>query len=367
MSASASDLHAEALELERGGELEDAAEWLDRAFAIEPDARQIQLDRARVLDRLAVVEHGLVLRYVPAGVFTMGSEAGEADERPEHPVALDPFWITEVPVSWAAFCDLMGWSSPPAGAPPDPPQVGEGGFDRRLFYRHQENKIRVQYCESETLGARDWHAHIPYQRWTSGNGATTTSREMFGEVPRGNRNRPLYYDEKPMVAVAWDDAFALGERLSDAETRFRLPSEAEWEKAARGGLTGKRYPWGDVEPTAQTCDFGRFEPFAIQPPKRFAPNGYGLYGMAGGVWEWTADWYDAAFYAESPAERPLGPPSGSQKVLRGGSWADCVAAVRVSFRMALPVSGGGGGWGPHMTPNVGFRLVMERLSAEVEA
>jgi formylglycine-generating enzyme required for sulfatase activity len=75
--------------------------------------------------------------------------------------------------------------------------------------------------------------------------------------------------------------------------------------------------------------------------------------MAGGVWEWTSDAYDALAYHREGAP----PPDGAHRVLRGGSWSDCAAAVRVSFRMSLPLSEGGGGWGAHMSPNVGFRLV----------
>lgn len=353
-------LHAAALDLEAAGALEAAATALDLAYRNDPAAEPIRRDRARVLDRLAVVEHGMLFRYVPAGSFIMGADDGEPDERPAHRVELGGFWITDVPVPWATFCALMDWSPPPRAYPQPPPGADEQAFQKSLFFRSQENKIRAQYCEAETLAARDWHAHLPDAEWRRGDGTPVSARELFGDVRRADPDLPWRYDVKPMVAVAWDDAVALGERLSDAFFAYRLPTEAEWEKAARGGLAGKRYPWGDAPPTVETCDFGRFDQTSIQPPRRFPPNGYGLFAMAGGVWEWTSDWYDAAYYAESPVAHPQGAPSGQQKVLRGGSWADCADAVRVSFRMALPTSRGGGGWGKHMSPSVGFRLVRER-------
>jgi formylglycine-generating enzyme required for sulfatase activity len=127
--------------------------------------------------------------------------------------------------------------------------------------------------------------------------------------------------------------------------------------AARGGLVGARYAWGNEPPVFGLCDFGRFENFSIIPPRVLPPNAYGLYGMCGGVWEWTADWYDAQYYEDSPVDAPTGPPSGKQKVVRGGSWADCAEIVTVSFRASRESSSWRDEqWGQHLTPNIGFRL-----------
>lgn len=338
------------------GDAEAAATAYDRAYGLAPDDGELAAARARLLDSLAVVEHGLRFRYVPAGCYAMGSPDGDPDEQPLHLVRLDAFWLTDTPVSWSAYCALLGWQRPPAGQPdPDHPLPTEAnavpadddGFDRHRFMLNEANKIRLQYCEDATVRASDWHAHAGIS--------------VFGWPRRADPRRPERYDRKPMVAVAWQEAELLAEQLSGGAVRYRLPSEAEWEAAARGGLVGARYAWGDAPPTRWNCDFDRFDEFSLQPTRSLPPNGYGLHGMSGGVWEWTADWYDAWYYHESPRHNPTGPGEGLERVLRGGSWADCADVVTVSFRASRDASPWWlGQWSKHLAPNIGFRLCRVR-------
>ena len=127
------------------------------------------------------------------------------------------------------------------------------------------------------------------------------------------------YNDHPVVYVSWNDASAFCEWADR-----RLPTEAEWEKAARGGLEGKAYPWGDEAPVCELgaengAQYGSCSGQTV-PVGSFGENGYGLYDMAGNVWEWVADWYASDYYASSPSSNPTGPDSGSSRVLRGGSW-----------------------------------------------
>jgi formylglycine-generating enzyme len=133
----------------------------------------------------------------------------------------------------------------------------------------------------------------------------------------------------PAESVSWEEAKAYCESVGK-----RLPTEAEWEKAARGGLKGKKYPWGDtISPGQANYDDSGIG--KTKPVGSYAPNGYELYDMSGNVWEWCSDWYDANYYNKRPSRNPTGSISGTSRVLRGGSWYWGPYGVRVATRLRL--------------------------------
>jgi sulfatase modifying factor 1 len=138
--------------------------------------------------------------------------------------------------------------------------------------------------------------------------------------------------EQPAVGVSWFDAMAYCAWLRDLSGEpWRLPTEAEREKAMRGGIEGQAYPWGD-DPGPE---LGRFAQEAPRTVGLSAPNGYGLRDMAYNVHEWCSDWYDATYYAVSPKVDPQGPESGTRRASRGGAWRHQVKVCRNSARSSL--------------------------------
>jgi formylglycine-generating enzyme required for sulfatase activity len=212
----------------------------------------------------------MTLIYVPAGEFLMGSvdSDGEADsdEKPQHKVYLDAFWIDRTEVTNAQYrkCVEAKACQPPSQS---------SSYTRSSYYGNsQYDNYPVIYVS--------WHAAQQYCRWAG----------------------------------------------------RRLPTEAEWEKAARG-TDGRKYPWGDAAPDVQRANFNnnKGDTTAVGSyPSGASP--YGALDMAGNVWEWTADWYNETYYSGSPAQNPQGPGSGSGRVLRGGSWYSVQGSVRAANR-----------------------------------
>lgn len=142
-------------------------------------------------------------------------------------------------------------------------------------------------------------------------------------------------DDQPVVGVTWDEAAAYCAWLCGVTGQpWRLPTEAEREKAMRGGRARERYPWGDGDGAGD----GRFEQASTWAVGRSEPNGYGLLDIAYNIHEWCSDWYDAGYYSRSPWEDPQGPATGTRRASRGGAWRHQVKVCRNAARSSLPPS-----------------------------
>jgi sulfatase modifying factor 1 len=247
-----------------------------QSFAAEPlppttDGRAASFETIKGKD-------GAPMILIPAGPFTMGSNDGLPNERPEHSVTLDAYYIDQYEVTAGRY---------------------------QLF------------------------------------------------VESANRNLPPTWDDEaaqtmsnlPAVGMSWTDAAAYCKWAGR-----RLPTEAEWEKAARG-TDGRRYPWGHMQPFVDIANYNRgvwvsdaitlvpvnsgLEGMSVRHGlKQGGKSPYGLFHMAGNAAEWVADWYDREYYLKSPEKNPTGPSQGERRVLRGGSWADLPAALRVTARFS---------------------------------
>jgi formylglycine-generating enzyme required for sulfatase activity len=158
--------------------------------------------------------------------------------------------------------------------------------------------------------------------------ATRREEPKWWHDPTFNRPR------QPIVGITWADAVAYCDWLSDTlGAAYRLPTEAEWEKAALGGLDGRRFPWGDA---CWDGSDGNFPMDATWDVGTAPPNPYGLIDIGFNVHEWCADWYDPGYYATSPEYNPQGPPAGERRASRGGAWRHMIKIARCAARSSIP-------------------------------
>lgn len=274
------------------------------------------------------------------GDFQMGSEDGEgfpADgEGPARMVRVDPFYMDAFAVSneqFTAFAAETGYIT----------EAENFGWSF-VFHLLASGESRAK-VEQVVQGA-PWWLNVSGTSWKHPEGPDSTIVERM---------------DHPVVHVSWNDALVYCEWAGK-----RLPTEAEWEYAARGGLTGRRYPWGDLlKPGGEhQCNIwqGKFPDvnnasdgyIGMAPVNSYHPNGYGLYNMSGNVWEWCSDWFSPNFHVKGPKINPRGPALGVNKVMRGGSYL-CHKSYCERYRVAARSST----TPDSSTGNMGFRCAAD--------
>jgi len=310
----------------------------------------------------ACQQKGSHMVIVPGGTFTMGADDAEAraDERPRHTVTIDSFLMDEHEVTnaeFAAFTASTGYVTlaekpvtkeelmqqlPPGSPQPDSSMLLPGS----LVFTPPDHAVSLD-------DVSQWWSFVAGANWRH---------------PEGPESDLKGKSQYPVVHISWTDAQAYAKWAGK-----RLPTEAEWEYAARGGLKDQPFPWGNEALTtgkikANTWN-GHF-PYqntktdgfsGAAPVKSFAPNGYGLYDMSGNVWEWCEDLYNNTYYGQCVnAHNPQGPatsydpddPASPKRVIRGGSYMctdEYCSGYRVTARMKTTAESG--------LQNLGFRCV----------
>jgi formylglycine-generating enzyme required for sulfatase activity len=270
--------------------------------------------------------------FVPAQTFAMGDAQDDGarpdGETPVHDVTLSAYEIDVLTVTVADFrafvadtgyrteAEVFGWSA--------------------VFHLAVADRGKVV----GGMAGTPWWLGVSGADWAHPNGPTSTAAP-----------------DHPVVHVSWNDAQAYCSWAGR-----RLPTEAEWECAARGGLPSLRYPWGDELPEQWACNVwqGDFPVtnsltdgwLTTAPARSYTPNGYGLYQPIGNVWEWCADWFAPNYYERSPVDSPLGPALGAARVIRGGSYL-CHDSYCNRYRNAARSSN----TPDSSTGNTGFRTV----------
>jgi sulfatase modifying factor 1 len=280
------------------------------------------------------------MAYIRGGTFQMGDSLdGESDALPVHTVTLSYFYIGKHDITNQQYCNFLNSAAV---------KVISG-----TVYASTDSGNSYPYCDTSAV---DTYSQIAY------------SGSVFSVRTKGSRSMV----NDPMICVSWYGAAAYCNWRSQQEGKeqcydtsdpnwpcdftkngYHLPTEAQWEYAARGGFSGKRFPWGDVNTISHSqanyyscngCysyDLGPpwgFDPTwsaddiypYTSPVGSFAANGYGLYDMAGNVWQWCNDWW--GLYSSSPQTNPTGPASGYHPVLRGGGWFSHASGCRVACR-----------------------------------
>jgi formylglycine-generating enzyme len=302
---------------------------------------------------------------IPAGTFQMGNStnAGEgySEELPVHPVILDSFAMGKYEITNEQYCAFLN------SAYPSQLKVVDG-----IVYAFGDTENNFLYCSTSF----------------SALSQISFSNNTFSVQTKGGRDM----SKDPMLCVSWYGVVAYCNWRSQQEGKqacynlstwncdfskngYRLPTEAEWEYAARGGLSGKRFPWGNTITQSQANYYSYWEggkpyfPYDLNPTSgshltwndgiypftspvgSFQVNGYGLCDMVGNVWEWCQDWYSDTYYNSSPQMNPSGPITGDYRIIRGAYWGNGAGACRVSSRYCTTPD--------TSTDELGFRIVLK--------
>jgi formylglycine-generating enzyme len=286
-------------------------------------------------------DHLAPMIALPGGTFLMGTDNPEGfpldGEGPVRPIKLDPFSIDVYPVTnklFDRFVQATGYKT----------EAEQYGWSF-VFWSHIPQERFCDLVEDTVAGAA-WWCKVPGAKWNTPEG------------PGSNLSKRAKH---PVVHVSWNDAQAFC-----AWAGRSLPTEAQWEYAARGGLEQKIYPWGDkLRPDGEhRCNIWQGE-FPKQdtaadgyagtcPVDAFPPNGFGLYSITGNAWEWCADWFDTTYHRDADRVNPQGPPEGSSRVMKGGSFL-CHKSYCNRYRVGARSSN----TPDSSTSNTGFRCVLQ--------
>ena len=287
----------------------------------------------------------IVFVDIPGGTFQMGDSfdpEGNLDELPVHTVTLSSFRMSKYEITNQQYCDYLNSAYPT--------QIKE--VAGRIFAT-SDTSNSYPYCYI--------HSYSSYIQIDFSGGVFTV---------RSKSGRSMVND--PVVEVTWYGAKAFCDYYG-----YRLPTEAEWEYAARGGLAGRRFPWGDTinhnyanyaaNGSAWTYDTSPYTTYTYHPTWNdgiypytspvgsFSINGYGLHDMAGNVWEWCSDWWSGGYYSSSPNTNPTGPVTGFDRVIRGSSWCINASHCRVANRRYYNIYIGPG----YRDFDIGFRVCLD--------
>lgn len=271
------------------------------------------------------------------GAFLMGTESSEAfpadGEGPVRTVTVDPFWVDVRPVSVEQFRE----------------------FTSATGYQTESERYGWSFV---------FHTHAPAERLEERAPGTEWWCKVSGADwahPEGPDSGVVNRLHFPATHISWNDAAAYANWAGK-----RLPTEAEWEYASRGGLEQRIYPWGDeLTPGGQhLCnvwqgsfphnDTGEDGWTSVAPADAFPANGYGLYGITGNAWEWCSDWFHPGWHVTATRVNPIGPPSGTQRVMKGGSYL-CHRSYCNRYRVAARTSN----TPDSATTNISFRCVRD--------